>query len=196
MSAIGRLVIRIEDDSPCPLVGEVIGQQDEDLLIVAWGDERFNPDGSATGTVEYLDELTPWRAAADAAAEIITGRAGHDGTEPYCRTCGEWAGLFRGLEGWHHYRGDPGPGGVRARYAADHAAVIGWVVPPGRGLSPAGLGVLAQALADAVSHRDPSGFCADCERHPAGLCYDHAADLDTADAYLALARGLGIEADR
>ncbi len=63
MSAIGRLVIRIDDDSPCPLVGEVIGQEDEDVLIVAWGDDRLHPDGSATGTAEYFDELTPWHGA-------------------------------------------------------------------------------------------------------------------------------------
>jgi hypothetical protein len=52
--------------------------------------------------------------------------------------------------------------------------------------------VLAAALADAVSHREPSGFCADCETHPAGLCEDHAGDLDKADAYLTLASGLGV----
>ena len=74
--------------------------------------------------------------------------------------------------------------------------LIGWVVPPGRGLSPAGYGVLGQALADAISHRDPSGFCSACEAEYGGLCYDHAVDLDKADAYLALARGLGIEAEQ
>jgi hypothetical protein len=53
--------------------------------------------------------------------------------------------------------------------------------------------ILAQALADAIQFRDASGFCPHCEAHPAGLCDDHAADLDLADAYLALARELGIE---
>jgi hypothetical protein len=56
--------------------------------------------------------------------------------------------------------------------------------------------VLGQVLADAIAYRDPSGACADCEQHPAGLCQDHAEDLDRTDAYLALARDLGIEVDR
>jgi hypothetical protein len=53
--------------------------------------------------------------------------------------------------------------------------------------------VLGRALADAIQFRDASGFCPLCEAHPAGLCDDHAADLDLTDAYLALARELGIE---
>jgi len=141
---------------------------------------------------ELAARITAARGAVN--ADGRADRGGDDGTEPYCLTCGEWVGLFAGLEGWRHFRGDPGPGGIRALYAADHRPVIGWVVPPGRGLSPAGYGVLGQALADAVSHRDPSGACLDCEEEYGGLCYDHAADLDKADAYLALARGLGIEA--
>jgi hypothetical protein len=56
--------------------------------------------------------------------------------------------------------------------------------------------VLASALSDAIAYRTPEGFCADCEAHPAGLCLDHAADLDLTDAYLALARELGIEVER
>ncbi len=57
-------------------------------------------------------------------------------------------------------------------------------------------GVLGQALADAIACRTPDSFCTGCEDHPAGLCDDHAADLDLADAYLALGRGLGIEVAR
>ena len=56
--------------------------------------------------------------------------------------------------------------------------------------------VLGQALADAGTHRDPSGFCPACEAHPAGLCDDHAADLDLTDAYLALATELRLEVNR
>lgn len=55
---------------------------------------------------------------------------------------------------------------------------------------------LGQVLADAVARREPSGFCTDCEVHPASLCEPHAADLDRCDAYLALAAELGIEVDR
>lgn len=54
--------------------------------------------------------------------------------------------------------------------------------------------VLGQALADAIEHRTPGGDCTDCEAHPAGLCEDHAGDLDLTDAYLALGRELDIEA--
>jgi hypothetical protein len=63
-------------------------------------------------------------------------------------------------------------------------------------LTAADLGVLGQALADAVTYRDPAGFCQDCEDSPAALCQDHADDLDKTDAYLALAAGLGLEIDR
>jgi hypothetical protein len=56
--------------------------------------------------------------------------------------------------------------------------------------------VLVQALADAIEYRTPGADCADCDASPAGLCQDHAEDLDKTDAYLALARVLGIEAER
>jgi hypothetical protein len=56
--------------------------------------------------------------------------------------------------------------------------------------------VLEQALADAVAYRYPAGACPLCDQHPAGLCEDHADDLDRTDAYLALARDLGLEMDR
>ena len=56
--------------------------------------------------------------------------------------------------------------------------------------------VLAQALADAITFRDPAGFCPRCEATPAALCDDHSADLHLTDAYLALARELGIKVDR
>ena len=59
-------------------------------------------------------------------ADGIGQALGLDGTEPYCTACGEWAGLFLGMEGWHHFHGDPGPGGVRTLYDAGHDAVIGW----------------------------------------------------------------------
>lgn len=55
---------------------------------------------------------------------------------------------------------------------------------------------IGQALADAATYRDPSGACPDCEAHPAGLCEDHAADFDKTDAYLQLAKALGIEVER
>ena len=119
-----------------------------------------------------------------------------EGTEPYCTTCGEWAGMFRGIDGWHHFRGDPSPGGQRTLYDADHEAVISWCRPPGLALSPAGHAVVGPALADAINYRGPAGFCADCDKHPAGLCEDHADDLDRTDLYLNVGRQLGIEVER
>jgi hypothetical protein len=56
--------------------------------------------------------------------------------------------------------------------------------------------ILGQALADAIAYRTPQGSCPDCDVHPAGLCEDHADDLDRTDAYLYLARQLGIEVER
>jgi hypothetical protein len=56
--------------------------------------------------------------------------------------------------------------------------------------------VLASALADAITYRDPGGFCPRCEASLSGLCDDHAADLGLTGAYLALARELGVEVER
>jgi hypothetical protein len=55
---------------------------------------------------------------------------------------------------------------------------------------------LGLALGDAITYRDPQVICPDCDASPAGLCDDHAEDLDKTDAYLALARELGIEVER
>jgi hypothetical protein len=63
-------------------------------------------------------------------------------------------------------------------------------------LSESSEAILGQALADAIAHRTPQGICPDCDAHPASLCDDHAGDLDKTDAYLALARELGIEMER
>jgi hypothetical protein len=45
------------------------------------------------------------------------------------------------------------------------------------------------ALADAAAYRteQAGAWCLDCSRHPAELCEDHAADLDAAGRYDALA---------
>ena len=59
--------------------------------------------------------------------------------------------------------------------------------------------VAAAALADAIDYRGlrvNPGLCADCDADPSGLCSDHAADCDLADAYLHLAAELGLELDR
>ncbi len=73
-------------------------------------------------------------------------------------------------------------------------SVLGWL--RALRLTPQQRDVLGQVFADAVARRAPSGFCLDCEAHPAGLCEDHAADFDKFAVYLQLAGQLGIEVDR
>ena len=58
---VGRLVEDVCDDSPCPLVGLVVGQVDEDTLEVLWGDRRFE-ENPGRGTYEPFDALRPARS--------------------------------------------------------------------------------------------------------------------------------------
>ena len=121
-----------------------------------------------------------------------------EGLEPYCAECGHWIGMFFGLEGWQHFRGDPAPGGRRQLFGTEHEAVAAWCEPPGRTVSPADAVILGQALADAEAYRrDRAGaWCADCQHHPAGACEGHVDDLDQADAYAGLAAQLQQEEDQ
>ena len=99
------------------------------------------------------------------------------GVEPYCVTCGAWIGIFCGLAGWRHFRGDPAPGGQRELYEAGHPAVPAFCIPPGRALCPAQARTAGQALTDAIAYRleRAGGGCADCEQGPAGACPGHLA---------------------
>ncbi|HCU96529.1 MAG TPA: hypothetical protein DHU96_28945 [Actinobacteria bacterium] len=123
----------------------------------------------------------------------IDDQADDDGTEPYCTTCGQWVGMFRGIDGWRHFRGDPAPGGQRELYEAGHQPVIGWIAPPARALSPGQVATVLDALDDAAEWREmrATSTCQACADSPAELCEDHAADLDRVDAYRALAGQLG-----
>ena len=56
---LGQEVRRIDDDAPVPLTGCIIGLDGDEYVTVAWGDDRCHDDGSASGTLEALDELTP-----------------------------------------------------------------------------------------------------------------------------------------
>ena len=100
------------------------------------------------------------------------------------------------------YRSDaarPGEGTDWKSWAYRLASMLGAVLEvagQAPALTPPQRDVLAQALADAVEYRTPGADCADCDASPAGLCADHAEDLDKTDACLALARVLGIEVDR
>lgn len=56
-------------------------------------------------------------------------------------------------------------------------------------------GVLGRMAADAISHREPSGDCSDCQ--PGGeLCDPHRDDLGRADGYYLTARALGLDLDQ
>jgi hypothetical protein len=60
-------------------------------------------------------------------------------------------------------------------------------------ITAAQAGLIGQALADATAYRrqQATAWCGDCDRHPAACCDQHVADLDQADAYVALAADLG-----
>ena len=53
----GQTVVRITDDSPDPLIGLIVGWEDEDRAVVAWGDEAFADH--PVGRVVPIDEITP-----------------------------------------------------------------------------------------------------------------------------------------
>lgn len=118
-----------------------------------------------------LGDLLAVLDAADDGGEL-------DGLEPYCTGCGSWIGMFVGLEGWRHFRGEGTVASPVELYDAGHEAIPGWMEPPGRGLSPADIGVVRQALADASAWRTwRSGS-------------DRAADVGQASAYEQLLRRL------
>jgi hypothetical protein len=101
-----------------------------------------------------------------------------DGLEPYCTGCGSWIGMFQGLEGWRHFRGEGTVASPVELYDGGHDAIPGWMEPPGRGLSPADVDVVRQALADASAWRTwRTGS-------------DRAADVGQAAAYEQLLRRL------
>jgi hypothetical protein len=64
---------------------------------------------------------------------------------------------------------------------------------PGAALSAEQLAVLGHALGDTIAWATNDDFCHVCEAAPAGVCPDHQAELDQRDAYIKLARELGIE---
>jgi hypothetical protein len=72
-----------------------------------------------------------------------------DDAEPYCLACGQWVGLFHGLEGWRHFCGEGSAASPVVLYDAGHEPAVAWTVPAGRSLSPADIGLIRQALAGA-----------------------------------------------
>jgi hypothetical protein len=134
---------------------------------------------------QLILERTDRKLATVAAAFHAAAGQADDGedTEPYCATCGAWIGIFHGLDGWRHFRGDPAPGGQRELYDPGHQAVPAWCTPPGRALSPAQGCVIIQALMDGLAHRAGRGPCAGCGLTAAAACPDHAADAGQIRAY-------------
>jgi hypothetical protein len=87
-----------------------------------------------------------------------------------------------------------GPAAPWATWAGRLAAELGSVLDGQAPALDAGqLVTLGQVLGDAIAHREPCGSCVDCDDSPAGLCEDHAEDLDRCDAYGLLAKALGVE---
>lgn len=66
-------------------------------------------------------------------------------------------------------------------------------MPPAITLLPRQREALAQALADAVSYRDPPVYCDACEQLQDTLCERCAVMLARARAYLDLGREMGVD---
>ncbi len=101
------------------------------------------------------------------------------------------------LDAIRPYKVSDRPHSVLMREDAELRRMLGKVLAVLDGQAPAldaeQLATFAQALGDAIAHREPGGFCIDCDAHPSGLCEDHAEDLDRCDAYGLLAKALGVE---
>jgi hypothetical protein len=55
---VGMIVIRLGDDTPCPLTGRVTDRIDEEWVRVAWGAEQHEADPRSR--VEPFDDLSPF----------------------------------------------------------------------------------------------------------------------------------------
>jgi hypothetical protein len=140
---------------------------------------------------QMVAERTAAKLATVAAAFHAAADQADDGEdiEPYCAACGAWIGIFHGLDGWRHFRGDPAPGGQRELYDPGHRAAPAWCVPPGRALSPAQVRVLGQALAEAITYQlHYLGGCVICGHDPAES--GPLAETGQARAYRQLAADL------
>jgi hypothetical protein len=66
-------------------------------------------------------------------------------------------------------------------------------MPPAIILLPQQREALAQALADAISYRDPPVYCEACDALQSTLCEQCGVTLARAHSYLDLGRQLGVE---
>jgi len=90
------------------------------------------------------------------------------------------------------------PPSVLVRELAEARRVLGQVLDylaEGAG-GPEQRAVLAQALADAIAHREPPGDCPDCRLTDALWCRAHEDGMEAIGAYRQLGLTLGIEVPR
>src|SRR5690349_14694494 len=97
------------------------------MLDALRGERGRGPDDEHADR-QLIAERTAAKLATVAAAFHAAADHADDGEdiEPYCATCGEWIGIFHGLPGWQHFRGDPAPGGQRELYDPVHPAAPAW----------------------------------------------------------------------
>jgi hypothetical protein len=166
----------------------VIARKDEPVTIPAA--EDMGAVITALLDDGYAVEITRIPGGAELAADMHDKDQDDDGTEQYCTTCGHWAGIFIGHgDGWHHYRGEGTAASPVELYDVGHEVTAARTVPAGRSLSPADIGIIRQALADASAWRSwrAEGMrCAECSRLDPGRCAGHAADDELAARYDAL----------
>lgn len=151
----------------------------------AAGDERHDRQEALERVAGELARVSVILAAA------VEGDDEEDDAEPYCLTCGEWVHMFHGVEGWRHFRGEGTAASPVALYDAGHEAVVGWTAPAGRSLSPADIGLIRQALADASAWRAwraEGAGCEACARLDSGRCPDHGRHDEISAGYDGLLR--------
>ena len=123
---------------------------------------------------------------ADTAGGAMT-RGGRDLIEGACQRAGVTLGAYdRRIIEW------------AAGFDPAYAAVIAGLVTRAAALTGEQRDVLVLMAADALEYRvEPvAGKCDDCDKHPALLCPDHAADLDRAERYRTVLRQLGVPGDQ
>jgi hypothetical protein len=158
----------------------------------ALGDERHDRAAALDRVAAELARVSVILAAATEGVDDD-----EDAAEPYCVTCGRWVGMFHGLEGWRHFRGEGNAASPVELYDPGHEAVVAWTIPVGRSLCPADIALIGQALADAAawrSWRAEGAHCEGCQRLDPGRCAGHAADDERGAAYDALLRRVAAEA--
>jgi hypothetical protein len=168
-------VVWDDGDAPrLPAPAETGDSQDAARDVLSWAKEKLDNVGCLL--YELAAALDSPGRVAELAAELLDEDHADedDDAEPYCVTCGEWAGIFHGHGGgWHHYRGEGTLTSPVELFDAGHEVAVGWTVPAARLLSPASMGLIRQALLDAAARRS-----------------ERIGDDERAAAYTALGRRL------